>query len=67
MYKRQLSRCYLFTDLVVLGLSLTYIPFQRIIFSLVTVTVSSYLIDWVQELGFHTLDWRLEENKQGEN
>ena len=63
----KLSRCYLFTDLVVLGLSLTYIPFQRIIFSLVTVTVSSYLIDWVQELGFHSLDWRLEKNEQGEN
>lgn len=30
----RLSRSYLFTDLVVLGLSLTYIPFLRIIFPL---------------------------------
>ncbi len=44
----RLSRAYLFTDLVVLGLSLTYIPFSRIIFSLVTVTISSFLIDRIQ-------------------
>ena len=47
----RLSRCYLFTDLLVLGLSLSYIPFRRIIYSLVTVTVSSYLIDWIQSVG----------------
>lgn len=39
------------TDLSVLLLSLTYIPFQRIAYSLVTVTVSSLLIDWIQNLG----------------
>lgn len=44
----RLSRAYLFTDLVALGLSLTYIPFSRIIFSLITVTVSSFLIDRIQ-------------------
>lgn len=44
----RLSRSYLFTDLVVLLLSLTYIPVQRIAFSLITVTLSSYLVDWVQ-------------------
>lgn len=38
-------------DLSVLLLSLTYIPFQRIAYSLVTVTVSSLLIDWIQNLG----------------
>lgn len=47
---RRLSLAYLFTDLTVLTLSLTYIPFQRIIYSLVTVTVSSLLIDQVQNL-----------------
>ena len=47
---RRLSMAYLFTDLTVLTLSLTYIPFQRIIYSLVTVTVSSLLIDQVQNL-----------------
>ena len=44
----RLARCYLFTDLVVLGLSLSYIPFRRIAFSLITVTLSSWLIDRVQ-------------------
>ena len=44
----RLSRAYLFTDFLVLGLSLTYIPFKRIAFSVVTVMVSSLLIDFVQ-------------------
>ena len=47
----RLSRSYLFTDLVVLGLSLTYIPVFRIAFSLITVTISSFLIDLVQNFG----------------
>lgn len=42
----RLSRCYLFTDFVVF--SLTYIPFSKIVFSIITVTISSYLIDRVQ-------------------
>lgn len=48
----RLSRSYLFTDIVVLVLSLTYIPFLRIVFSLVTVTISSFLIDWVKSCKF---------------
>ena len=44
----RLSRSYLFTDVVVLLLSLTYIPAFRIVFSLITVTISSFLIDWVK-------------------
>ena len=47
----RLSRAYLVTDLSVLLLSLSYIPFGRIVYSLVTVTVSSLLIDWIQDLG----------------
>lgn len=47
----RLSRAYLFTDITVLLLSLTYIPVSRIAFSLVTVTISSYLIDWVKTYG----------------
>ena len=47
----RLSRAYLFTDLTVLALSLTYIPWQRIIFSVITVTISSFLIDYIQNLG----------------
>ena len=45
----KLSRSYLFTDIVVLILSLTYIPVMHIVFSLITVTVSSHLIDWIKE------------------
>ena len=45
----KLSRAYLFTDLTVLLVSLSYIPFKRIFFSLITVTISSYTIDIIQE------------------
>lgn len=44
----RLSRAYLFTDLIVLGLSLTYIHFSNIIFSVMTVFVSSFLIEHIQ-------------------
>ncbi len=43
-----LARCYLITDLTVLALSLSYIPAWRIAFSLITVTLSSFLIEKVQ-------------------
>ena len=43
-----LARCYLLTDLTVLALSLSYIPALRIAFSLITVTLSSFLIEKVQ-------------------
>lgn len=46
----RLSRAYLFTDFVVLMASLSYIPVLRIAFSLITVTVSSYVIDWVKSV-----------------
>lgn len=45
----KLSRTYLFTDVVVLLLSLSYIPLRRIFFSLITVTVSSHIIDFVKD------------------
>ncbi len=48
--KWKLSRSYLFTDITVLLLSLSYIPLTRIIFSLVTVTISSWLIDFVNDI-----------------
>lgn len=47
----KLARCYLFTDLSVLLLSLSYIPITKIVFSLVTVFISSPLIDFVVRLG----------------
>lgn len=43
----RLSQAYLITDFTVLLLSLTYIPFTRFIYSLITVTISSNLIDWI--------------------
>lgn len=49
--KWPIARCYLLTDLTVLALSLTYIPFGRIVYSLVTVTLSSFLIGRIQTLG----------------
>lgn len=56
----RLSRAYLFTDITVLLLSLSYIPVFRIIFSLVTVTISSYLIDWVRDFGVKTAETECE-------
>lgn len=56
----KLSKCYLFTDITVLLLSLSYIPVERILYSLVTVTVSSNLIDWV-------VDWKFGRKKRKEN
>lgn len=46
--KKDLSVCYLFTDLTVLALSLSYIPIINICYSLVTVTISSYIIGKIQ-------------------
>lgn len=48
--KWPIQRWYLISDLVVLGLSLTYIPFKRIGFSLLTVILSGQIIGWVQKL-----------------
>lgn len=46
--KWKISRAYFFTDFVVLMLSLTYIPVVKILFSLLTVTISSAIIEIVQ-------------------
>ena len=51
VFKWRLSVSYLFTDLTVLALSLTYIPAAKSLFSLISVTVSSWLVDWVQNYG----------------
>lgn len=42
--KINISYAYLLMDVIVLLMSLTYIPFGRIIFSLITTTVSSVLV-----------------------
>lgn len=56
----KLSRSYLATDITVLLLSLSYIPVERILYSLVTVTISSNLIDWV-------VDWKFGKQKRIHN
>lgn len=49
--KIDISKAYLLTDFVVLALSLTYIPLIKIIYSLVTVTISSNVIGAIQKIG----------------
>lgn len=44
-----LSRAYLATDLTVLALSASYIPLHKIACSLVTVTISSFLIERISK------------------
>lgn len=46
--RQKISRAYFFTDFVVLMLSLTYIPAVKILFSLLTVTLSSAVIELLQ-------------------
>lgn len=56
-----IQRWYLISDLVVLGLSLTYIPLRRIGFSLLTVILSGQIIGWIQKL---PLPWEKKEGEQ---
>ena len=46
----KVERAYLITDLTVLALSLTYIPFHRIVYSLLTVVLSGQIIGWIQRI-----------------
>ena len=48
--KCRIARAYLVTDMTVLALSLSYIPFGKIAYSLVTVTLSSFIIDKIQNI-----------------
>ena len=41
---------YLVSDLTVLLLSLSYIPFRRIFYSLITVILSGQIIGWIQKI-----------------
>lgn len=42
---------YLMSDLIVLGLSISYIPLTRLGYSLLTVILSGQLIGWMQRIG----------------
>lgn len=51
LFKIGIQWVYLLSDLVVLALSLTYIPFNKIIYSLLTVVLSGQLIGFIQKAG----------------
>lgn len=48
--KIPIERLYLISDLIVLLLSLSYIPFRRIGYSLLTVILSGQIIGWIQKI-----------------
>ena len=50
LWKWDIQWVYLFTDLSVLGLSLTYIPLQKLAYSLLTVVLSGQIIGWIQKI-----------------
>lgn len=46
----EIQWAYLIFDLIVLALSLSYIPFARIAYSLLTVTLSGQIVGWIQRI-----------------
>ena len=58
IYKIKIEHVYMFFDVTVLLLSLSYIPIRRIGFSFLTVLLSSKLVGWVQRFSI---------GKRGEN
>lgn len=50
-FKIGIQWVYLLGDIIVLALSLTYIPFSKIIYSLLTVVLSGQLIGLIQKAG----------------
>ncbi|MBQ4258260.1 MAG: YitT family protein [Clostridia bacterium] len=58
---------YLFSDLTVLLLSLTYIPFHRIMYSLLTVVLSGLIIGWMTRCYEKIKNCPPEDEKQGRN
>lgn len=49
--KIKIEYVYIFFDILIIGLSLSYIPWQRIIYSIATATLSSWIIGIIQRLG----------------
>ena len=49
-FKIQIQWVYLISDLIVLSLSLTYIPLSRIMYSLLTVVISGQIIGLIQKI-----------------
>ena len=52
----KIEHIYLFSDLSVLLLSLSYIPFNRIVYSLITVVISGKVIGMIQDFEYETED-----------
>jgi len=50
IFRWDIQWVYLITDLTVLGLSATYIPWQKLIYSLLTVVLSGQIIGLVQKI-----------------
>ena len=50
--KTPIEWIYLVSDLTVLGLSLSYIPLPKIVYSLITVVLSGQIIGWIQKIRF---------------
>lgn len=50
LLKVKIQNIYLVSDLTVLMLSLSYIPFSRIVYSLITVVLSGQIIGWIQKM-----------------
>ena len=48
-----IEKVYLVSDLIVLGLSVSYIPLSRIGYSLITVILSGQIIGVVQRMDFN--------------
>lgn len=48
VYKAQIQNVYLFTDILVLTLSLSYIPLHRIVYSFITVIISGQIVGLIQ-------------------
>lgn len=46
----KIERVYMVSDLIILGLSTTYIPLSRIGYSLLTVFLSGQIIGWIQRV-----------------
>ena len=49
-FKIEIQWVYLIFDLAVIGLSLTYIPWQRIVFSIISSTISSWIVGLIQRI-----------------
>ena len=50
LIKKDIRWVYIFTDIIVLIMSLSYLDFKRIAFSLLTVILSGQIIGFVQQM-----------------